>query len=48
MDADPTRVEDLRQMQLGKIDSILILQQGDGGEAQDSHSLACILAVQEA
>ena len=48
VEADPTRVEDLRQMQLGKIDSILILQEGDGGEVQDSHSLACILAVQEA
>ena len=26
VEADPTRVEDLRQMQLGKIDSILVLQ----------------------
>ena len=39
VEADPTRVEDLRQMQLGKIDSILILQEGDGGEGYVHHCL---------
>ena len=114
VEADPTRVEDLRQLDLGKIDSILILQvarqgpahcqtppppphpstatplhrhpppshpychpppphpyrplphphptrplvhllplvwaaqEGGGGEVQDSRSLACVMAVQEA
>ena len=46
--ADPTTAEALRAQHLEKVDSVLLLQPEGGGEAQDAHTLACTLALQEA
>jgi len=44
---DPSEPADLAKLALAQADSVVILQRGAGGEADDSHSLLCIHAVQQ-
>ena len=46
--ADPTSADVLEAAKLAAQDSVLVLQSGEGGEAQDSYTLACTLAIEEA
>ena len=45
---DASDPEALSKLHLAKADSVLVLQRGEGGEADDAHSLLCIHAVQQA
>lgn len=45
---DPTSADVLEDAKLASQDSVLVLQSGEGGEAQDAYTLACTLAIEEA
>lgn len=46
---DASSLTDLAKLEcLARADSVLVLQRGEGGEADDAHSLLCIHAVQQA